>query len=94
MRVNVVRKPEEVEIIEVNEEIEAENQRKAEEELRPHEIVAQESMPLKILTLSEAVAKMELSGYAFLVFRNESDRKLRVIYRRGDGNYGIIEPEL
>ncbi len=93
MRINVVRRPDE-EILEVNEEIDAENMRQAVEQLRPHEIVAQDTMPLKILTLDEAVAKMELSGYAFLIFRNESDRKLRVIYRRGDGDYGVIEPEL
>ncbi len=94
MHVNVVRRPSETEILELNEEIEAENQRKAEKELRPHEIVAQDSIPLKILTLDEAVAKMELSGDSFLVFRDESKRKLRVIYRRKDGDYGIIEPEL
>lgn len=94
MHVNVIRRPEELDIQEVNEEIEAENLRKIEETLRPHEIVAQDSMPLKILTLDEAVAKMELSGFAFLIFRDESDRKLRVIYRRGDGDYGIIEPDL
>ena len=37
--------------------------------------------------------KMELSGESVMVFRAESDRRLKVIYRRHDGNYGIIEPE-
>ena len=59
----------------------------------PHRIVATEIGRLKILDDSEAVMKMELSGESVMVFRAESDRRLKVIYRRHDGNYGIIEPE-
>lgn len=59
----------------------------------PHRIVATEIGRLKILADDEAVMKMELSGDSVLVFRAESDRKIKVIYRRHDGNYGIIAPE-
>ena len=55
-------------------------------------VVKQETRPLKILTYDEAVMKMELSGDMFLIFKNEADKKLKVIYRRTDDNYGIIEP--
>lgn len=58
-----------------------------------HEIVKQETLPLKTLTYDEAIMKMDLSKDAFLIFRNEADQKLKVIYRRNDGNYGIINPE-
>jgi len=58
----------------------------------PH-VVKQETRPLKTLTVDEAVMKMELSGDQFMVFRQESDLKLKVIYHRTDGNYGVIEPE-
>lgn len=57
-----------------------------------HEIISQETRPLKTLTYDEAIMKMELSGDAFMIFKNEVDQKLKVIYRRKDGNYGIIEP--
>lgn len=50
-------------------------------------------MHLKELTREEALMKMELSRDAFLVYRSEEDRRLKVLYRRKDGNYGIIEPE-
>jgi len=60
---------------------------------KPHRVVNQEVRPLKILTVDEAVMKMELSGDAFLLFKNEATQKLEVIYRRNDGHYGIIEPE-
>lgn len=93
MRVNVYRAPQDVEVDEVNDAIEEENRRRIETELRPHEVVANETMPLKSLTLDEAIMKMDLSGDKFLIFRNEIDRKLKVIYRRSDGNYGLVHPE-
>lgn len=58
----------------------------------PHKIVNQEKTPLRMLTLDEAVLKIELSGENFLIFKCEEDQKLKVIYRRKDGNYGVIEP--
>jgi putative sigma-54 modulation protein len=57
------------------------------------EIVKQETIPLKMLTLDEAVMKMELSGDAFLLFKCEEDQRLKVMYRRNDGNFGVIEPD-
>ena len=59
---------------------------------KPHRVVKQETRPLKILTYDEAVMKMELSGDTFMIFKNEADQKLKIIYRRQDENYGIIEP--
>lgn len=91
MTVNVLKSPDE--ITEINEEIEAETIRRIEDELAPHPVVKQETRPLKILTNEEAVMKMELSGYGFLIFRHEADQKIKVIYRRQEGNYGIIAPE-
>ena len=93
LTVNVLRKPELDEVELVNEQIEEENRRKELEELRPHEVVDTETRPLKILTTDEAIAKMELSGDRFLLYRCEEDQKLKVIYRRTDENYGIIEAE-
>lgn len=59
----------------------------------PHKIVSKETRPLKTLNYSEAIMKIELSGEDFMVFRGEEDRKIKVIYRREDGNFGVIEPE-
>ncbi|CAF23062.1 Uncharacterized protein PRO82_001679 [Candidatus Protochlamydia amoebophila] len=56
-----------------------------------HEIVKRETRPLKTLTFDEAIMKMELSQDVFLIFKNEEDQKLKVIYRRKDGHYGIID---
>jgi len=58
-----------------------------------HHIVKKESKPLKMLTYDEAVMKMELSKDPFMVFKNEDDLLLKIIYRRSDGHYGILEPQ-
>ena len=92
MNVNVFQRPVD-ELEDLNAEIEEENNRELEKNYRAHNIVKSETRPLKILTNEEAIMKMELSGDLFLIFKNEEDRKFKVIYRRYDGNFGIIEPE-
>lgn len=92
MNVNVIEAPYS-ELDEINDDIEAENRKLEMDGMRPPKIVARETRPLKILTYDEAIAKMELSGDRFLVFRCESDQKLKVMYQRNDGNFGVLEPE-
>jgi len=92
INVNVLRAPE-IELLEVNEEIEEENERRTVQRYHPHEIIQKERMSLKFLTNEEAIMKMELSGDSFLIFRGEMDRKIKVIYRRKDNQFAIIEPE-
>jgi putative sigma-54 modulation protein len=41
----------------------------------------------------EAVAEMELLSHDFFVFENAETGKVNVLYRREDGNYGLLEPE-
>jgi len=88
MTVNVIRT-----VDDINDQIEEENLKAIEEDLKPHEVVAKETRPLKQLNQHEAVMKMELSDDHFMIFRGEEDKKLKVIYRCSDGNYGIIEAE-
>jgi putative sigma-54 modulation protein len=93
MKVNVYRPPAEEAVAVVNDEIEDQNHQELIEQYRPHEVVLEETRPLKMLTTDEAIMKMDLSGDSFLIYRGEEDRMIKVIYRREDGNYGIIEPE-
>ena len=44
------------------------------------------------LTVDEAVMEMDLTDRPFLVF-TDVDEKVKVVYRREDGNYGLIDPE-
>ena len=40
----------------------------------------------------DAIAQMEELGHAFFVFLNAETERVAVLYRRTDGNYGMIEP--
>lgn len=46
------------------------------------------------LTEEEAIEQMESLGHNFFVFFNRASGALNVLYRRNDGNYGLIEPEM
>lgn len=92
VNVNVVRHYQDP-VAEINEDIEEENERSLMAIYRP-EVVSREKRPLPTLTVEEAIMRLDLSGDKFLVYRSEEDQKLKVIYWRNDGNFGIIEPEL
>lgn len=88
LTVNVYRRPYN-DLEDINSQIEEKNLA----EWTPGKVIATESQPLKMLTLDEAIMKMELSSDPFMIYRDEVDQKLKVIYRREDGNYGIIQAE-
>ncbi|HCJ83492.1 MAG TPA: ribosome-associated translation inhibitor RaiA, partial [Parachlamydiales bacterium] len=92
LQVNVLQRPYD-EVEEFNKEMEEEEEeRKKEmaEALLPPKIIGHETRALKELTIQEAIMKMELSEDPFLIFHDETDRHLKVIYRREDGNFGVI----
>lgn len=55
-------------------------------------IVAEMETQIPSLSVGEAVMQMELAGAPVLVFRNEGNDGLNVVYRRDDGNIGWIDP--
>lgn len=65
-------------------------QEEAEEEFR---IVRSKSFALKPMTPEEAALQMDLLGHTFYVFINADTGDTNVVYKRRDGNYGLIEPE-
>jgi putative sigma-54 modulation protein len=75
----------------INDEIQAESARIEEEKYRLHQVVAKETMSLKTLTQEEAIMKMEITSDPFLIFKSEEDQKIKVIYRREDQNYGLVQ---
>lgn len=93
MNVNVLQPHRNDDLHDINDDIEEYNHQELFDAYRPHTIVDRDTIPLKRLTYDEAVMKMDLSGDVFLIFRSEHDQKIKVIYRRKDGNYGVIEPE-
>ena len=48
---------------------------------------------IKPMPVDEAVLQMNLLGHNFFVFSNAETEQVNVVYKRKDGNYGLIEPE-
>jgi putative sigma-54 modulation protein len=47
----------------------------------------------KPMDTDEAIMQMELVDDAFLVFTNAHSGRVNVLYRRSDGNFGLIQPD-
>lgn len=56
-------------------------------------IVKTKKFAMKPMQAEEAVLQMELLGHNFFVFSNPETNEVNVVYKRKDGNYGLIEPE-
>ncbi len=66
----------------------------SEEEDEGIKLVRRKRFVLKPMSVEEAVMQMDLLGHDFFVFLDDEDNKVHVVYKRKDGNYGLIEPEL
>jgi putative sigma-54 modulation protein len=58
------------------------------------QIVRVKQFALKPMSPEEAVLQLELLGHDFFVFRNADSLDVNVVYKRRDGNYGLIEPQI
>lgn len=56
------------------------------------QIVRTKVIPMKPMFSDEAIEQMELLGHTFFVFRDAETEEINVVYRRRDGNYGLITP--
>jgi len=56
-------------------------------------IVRTKRFAMKPMTPEEAAMQMELLGHDFFVFRNTQSLEINVLYRRANGDYGLIEPQ-
>jgi ribosomal subunit interface protein len=56
-------------------------------------IIAEIQMAILELSVGDAVMQMDLAERTFLIFKNASNGRMNVVYRRGDGNIGWIDPD-
>jgi putative sigma-54 modulation protein len=71
-------------------EIAAEHRGEAEPEPK---LIRTKRFPIKPMPVEEAILQMNLLGHSFFVFFNAETEEVNVLYRRRDGNFGLIEPE-
>ena len=55
-------------------------------------VIAEQPTEISLLTVGEAVMRMDLADQPVLMFRNSTTGELNVVYRRSDGNVGWIDP--
>lgn len=68
----------------------------AQQDIVPHDgpsLVRRKRFPGKPMDLDEALMQMDLLGHDFFVFRNAESDAMNVLYRRKDGDYGLLEPQ-
>lgn len=63
------------------------------EEENEYKVVRTKKFAIKPMTVEEAILQMNLLGHEFFMFSNAETLEANVVYRRKDGNYGLIEPE-
>lgn len=56
-------------------------------------VVRRKRFAVKPMSVEEALMQMELLGHDFYVFVNSATDEVNVLYRRNDGNVGLLEPE-
>jgi putative sigma-54 modulation protein len=63
-----------------------------EEEDKGPKIVKTKKFDIKPMSVEEAADQMLLLGHDFFLFNNQDNNQINLLYRRKDGNYGLIEP--
>ncbi len=66
----------------------------SDEEESPKIVVREKIFKLTPMTVEEAKDEIELIGHDFYVFLEAKTNTVQVIYRRNDGDFGLIEPEI
>lgn len=56
------------------------------------DIVRRKQVPLKPVSVEEAILQMEMVGHQFYMFLNADTNLINVVYIRKDGSYGLLEP--
>ncbi len=62
-------------------------------EEKEFKVVKSKRFAFKPMSVEEAILQMNLLGHEFFMFSNSETKQVNVVYKRKDGNYGLIEPE-
>ena len=63
------------------------------EEEASYNIVRVKKFAVKPMNVEDAIAQMELLGHNFFLFQEAESEQMCVLYRRSDGDYGLLQPE-
>ena len=57
-------------------------------------VVKTKTFSVKPLSVEEAILQMNMIGHEFFMFRNANTNEINVVYKRKNGTYGLLEPEV
>ena len=57
------------------------------------QVVRVKEFDMEPMSMDEAAVQMQFLGHAFYLFLDSESDKYSVLYLRGDGNYGLIQPK-
>ena len=64
------------------------------EEVSAGEVVRVKRFDVLPMDVQEAIEQMELLGHDFFLFYNADEAAVNLVYRRRDGNYGLLQPQV
>ncbi len=57
-----------------------------------YKVIRTKLIPVKPVTVDEAILQMNMIGHKFYMFTNVDTNEINVVYVRDDGDYGLLEP--
>ena len=61
------------------------------EEVKPAGVVKTKTVTAEIMSLDDAIMRMEMLGHSFFIYTDEEEHQMAVVYKRLDGGYGLLE---
>jgi putative sigma-54 modulation protein len=70
----------------------AQNTEVEENEDDDYEVVRKKQVLIKPITVEEAILRMNMVNHSFFMFLNADTNEINVVYKRDNGDYGLLEP--
>lgn len=61
------------------------------DEVAPQGVVKTKTVTAEVMSLDDAIMRMEMLGHSFFIYTDEEDHRISVLYKRLDGGYGLLE---
>lgn len=61
------------------------------EEVKPIGVVKTKTISAEVMSLDDAIMRMEMLGHSFFIYTDEEEHQMAVVYKRLDGGYGLLE---
>lgn len=61
------------------------------DEVKPIGVVKTKTISAEVMSLDDAIMRMEMLGHSFFIYTDEEEHQMAVVYKRLDGGYGLLE---